>query len=38
MNIDAALHSIRLSLEKRLSLDPTLSKRLKQPFVASKIT
>jgi hypothetical protein len=37
-DVDAALHSIGLNLERRLSLDPTLSKRLKQPFVASKIT
>jgi hypothetical protein len=34
--VDAALHSVGLNLEKRLSLDPTLSKRLKQPFIASR--
>jgi hypothetical protein len=38
MNIDAALHSIGLSWEGRLYLDPTLLKRLKQPFIVSKIT
>jgi hypothetical protein len=34
----AALHSIGLSQERRLSLDQTLSKKLKQPFVVFKIT
>jgi hypothetical protein len=38
MDADAVLHSIGLSQERRLYLDPTMSKRLKQPFVVSKIT
>jgi hypothetical protein len=38
MGVDAALHSIGLSWERRLSLDQTLSKKLKQPFVVSKVT
>jgi hypothetical protein len=38
MDIDAAPHSIGLSRERRLSLDPTLLKKLKRPFVVSKIT
>jgi hypothetical protein len=38
MDVDAALHSIGLSRERRISLDPTSLKRLKQPFVRSKIT
>jgi hypothetical protein len=38
MDVDAALHSIGLSQERRLSLDQTLSKKLKQPFTVSKIT
>jgi hypothetical protein len=36
MDIDATLHSIGLNLEGRLSLDPTLSKRLKQPFITPR--
>jgi hypothetical protein len=38
MDVDAALHSIGLSRERRLSLDWTLFKKLKQPFIVSKIT
>jgi hypothetical protein len=38
MDVDATLDSIGLTLERRLSLDLTLSKRLKQSFIASKIT
>jgi hypothetical protein len=38
MDVDATLHSIGLSQEIRLSLDPTVSKRLKQAFVVSKIS
>jgi hypothetical protein len=37
-DVDAALHSIGLSKERRLSLDLTLLKKLKQPFVVSKLT
>jgi hypothetical protein len=38
MDADVVLHSIGLNWERRLSLDPTLLKRLKQPFVVPKIT
>jgi hypothetical protein len=37
-DVDAALHSIGLSWERRLSFDRTLSKKLKQPFIISKTT
>jgi hypothetical protein len=38
MDIDAEQHSIGLSRERMLSLDLTLWKKLKRPFVVSKIT
>jgi hypothetical protein len=38
MDVDATLHSIGLSQERRLSSDLTLSKKLKRPFVVSKTT
>jgi hypothetical protein len=38
MDDDVVHRSIGLSWERRLSLDQTLSKKLKQPFVVSKIT
>jgi hypothetical protein len=38
MDDDAVHLSIGLSQERRLSLDWALSKKLKQPFVVSKIT
>jgi hypothetical protein len=38
MDVVATLHSIGLRHERRLSLDPTLSKRMKQQFIISKIT
>jgi hypothetical protein len=38
MNVDVAPHSIGLSQERRLSLDPALSKKLKRQFVVSKKT
>jgi hypothetical protein len=38
MNVDVAPHSIGLSQERRLSLDPALSKKLKRQFIVSKRT
>jgi hypothetical protein len=38
LDINCTLDSIGLSRERRLSLDPTLSKKLKRQFDASKIT
>jgi hypothetical protein len=38
MDDDVIHRSIGLSPERRLSLDQTLSKKLKQPFIVSKIT
>jgi hypothetical protein len=37
MDVDATPHSIGLSRERRLSLDLTLSKKLKRSFIESKI-
>jgi hypothetical protein len=37
-DINIVPHSIGLNRERRLSLDPTLSKKLKRPFVVFKIT
>jgi hypothetical protein len=36
MDVDAALHSIGLSWERRLSLDPTLLMRQKGQFIVSE--
>jgi hypothetical protein len=38
MDDAAALHSIGLNRERRLSLDPTMLKKSKRQFIVSKIT